>query len=98
MHATSKIEFRIAIDPEIKEHLAYFTLHSLKLKNILSSGTLTPVYKVYNDGTKETTLSWSGHTTKHDYSCKTTEAYLLLPQALSNDAKLTLSYDLAFKD
>lgn len=93
-HATAKVEFRIAVDEEVRKDLAYFTLHGISLTNIYKQGTLTPAY---DDGTGNTTLTWSGHSDKHDYACKTTEAYLLLPQTLDNDARLSISYDMAFK-
>ena len=45
-----------------------------------------------------TTFTWTDYDTqKTSYACKTTEAYLLLPQALGDDAQLTVNYDLAFK-
>jgi len=107
-HMTSKIEFRIVVDDKIKDDLAYFTIKSLKLTNIYNSGKVTPVYPAETENSaldtpKESTTSfqWAGHsdsyTAKTDYNCKTDEAYLLLPQTLRDDAKLTITYDLAFK-
>ena len=103
-HATSKIEFRITVDDDVRQDLAYFTLNSLALTNICNEGLLTPTYTAGSGSAAGTTTlswvtTWSGHTTASttDYSCKTTEAYLLLPQQLSDAAQLTISYDLAFK-
>ncbi len=94
-HATAKIEFRVAVDDAIRHDLAYFTLHELHLTNIYNEAQLSATY-TSADGTS---LLWSGYDDAHmaDYSCKTTEAYLLLPQTLRDDACLELRYDLAFK-
>ena len=95
-HALSKIEFRIIVDEAIRERVAYFTLNGISITNIYNEGLLTPEY---DSGTGETSLVWSDYSNLHktDYDCKTTEAYLLLPQALRNDAHLNISYDLALK-
>lgn len=99
-HALAKIEFRVIVDEEVRKNLAYYTLHGISLTNIYKEALLTSAYTPpvapATEGT--TTYAWSdydSHTT--NYACKTTEAYLLLPQTLSNDARLTVTYDLAFK-
>ncbi len=99
-HAMAKIEFRIIVDEEVRKHLAYYTLHSIQLTNIYNKAQLTPTYTPpvapATEGT--TTFTWTvDDTQKTSYACKTTEAYLLLPQALGDDAELTINYDLAFK-
>ncbi len=95
VHATSKIEFRIRASEEVRQNMAYFTLKGITLTNIYNEALLTPTYSA-GDGT---TLTWSGYQDYHwsDYACKTTEAYLLLPQTLRADAHLSVTYDLAFK-
>lgn len=93
-HATSKIEFRVVVDDDVRENLAYFTLKSISLTHIYKKATLKTIY---TSASGTTSLSWSSHNTKTTYNCKTTEAYLLLPQTLSDDAMLTATYDLAFK-
>ena len=93
-HMTSKVELHVVVDDAIRHDLAYFTLHSLALTHIYKDGLLTPHYDA---ATAATTFTWSGHTTTTDYACKTTEAYLLLPQTLRDDAQLTIGYDLVFK-
>lgn len=95
-HALSKVEFRVVIDESIRRHVSYFTLNSIGITNIYNEAHLTPTY---DSGTGETSLVWSDYSNLHktDYDCKTTEAYLLLPQALRNDAHLNISYDLALK-
>ncbi len=94
-HATAKIEFRVRVDEAARKDLAYFTLKGITLTNIYNEGRLTPTYSAV-DGTA---LTWSdyGESHKTDYACKTTEAYLLLPQPLREDAHLVVDYDLAFK-
>lgn len=97
-HMTSKIEVNVVIDDEIKNDVAYFTINSIGLTNILSSGTLTPS-AAYNDETDEweTSFVWSALSRSHDYPVKTTECYLLLPQELGNTSMLTMDYDITFK-
>lgn len=99
-HAMSKIEFRVTVDEEVRKDLAYYTLHSISLTNIYKEALLTPTYTPpvapATEGT--TTFGWSDYDSNTtNYACKTTEAYLLLPQTLSNDAQLIVNYDLAFK-
>ena len=99
-HALSKIEFRVVVDPAVREDLAYFTLKGIQLTNIYNEALLTPTYippvPPATEGT--TTLNWSNYDSNTaDYDCKTTEAYLLLPQTLHKDAQLIVTYDLAFK-
>ena len=94
-HATSKIEFRVVVDDAIRRDLAYFTLHDISLKKLYKEGTYTPAYDVASG---QTTLTCTPKGVKKErYACKTTEAYLLLPQQLDNEARLSITYDLAFK-
>ena len=97
-HATSKIEFRVKVDEEIRKDISYFTLRSMAITNIYNEGTLTPAYTPpvppATEGT--TTLNWAPDGSK-TYYCKTTEAYLLMPQTLRDEAELIINYDLAFK-
>ena len=100
-HAMSKIEFRVVVDPAVREDLAYFTIKGIQLTHIYDEALLTPTYTPpvapATEGT--TTLGWSDYSDSHQttYDCKTTEAYLLLPQTLGDAARLTVTYDLAFK-
>ncbi len=100
-HAMSKIEFRVIVDPTVRKDLAYFTLKGIQLTNIYDEAQLTPTYTPpIAPATKGTTaINWSDYSDSHKttYDCKTTEAYLLLPQTLSDAARLTVTYDLAFK-
>ena len=97
-HATAKIEFRVVVDEAVRKDLAYFTLKSIAITNINNEGTITPTYNApvppETEGT--TSFSWTA-TGEHTYYCKTTEAYLLMPQTLCDDAQLVVNYDLAFK-
>ncbi len=100
-HALSKVELRIRVDNEIRDRMAYFTLHYLRLNNLYKEGTLTTAYTAL-DGT---TFTWGNYGVDllkdgddiNYYSCKTTEAYLLLPQTLGDAVNLSIGYDLAFK-
>ena len=99
-HALAKIEFRVIVDEAARQDLAYYTLKGIQLTNIYNKAQLTPTYTPpvapATEGT--TTFTWTDYDTqKTSYACKTTEAYLLLPQALGDDAQLTVNYDLAFK-
>ena len=99
-HALAKIEFRVIVDEAARQDLAYYTLKGIQLTNIYNKAQLKPTYTPpvapATEGT--TTFTWTDYDTqKTSYACKTTEAYLLLPQALGDDAQLTVNYDLAFK-
>ena len=100
-HALSKVEFRIVVDEAVRKSLAYFTLNSITITNIYNEALLTTSYTPATppDIDEATTLTWSDYRNSHktDYDCKTTEAYLLMPQTLRNDARLTVTYDLTFK-
>ncbi len=94
-HALAKVEFRIVADPAISKDIVKFKiLEALKISNINKTGKMTPAYDV---NTGVTSLSWSEQTTPHDYSFKTFEPQLLLPQAISNSAMLTVKYEITFK-
>lgn len=98
-HAMAKIEFRVIVAEDVRQDLAYYTLHGISLTNIYKQAQLTPAYTPpvapATEGT--TSLSWTDYASPTTYNCRTTEAYLLMPQTLSDDAELTVSYDLAFK-
>ena len=100
-HALAKIEFRVIVDEAARQDLAYYTLKGIQLTNIYNKAQLTPTYTPpvapATEGT--TTFTWTDYDSPAatTYACKTTEAYLLLPQALGDDAQLTVNYDLAFK-
>lgn len=92
-HALAKIEFRVVVPNDVRKDLAYFTLKKIQLKSVSNEAKLTPSY----DGTT-TTLAWSSYSASTtNYNCKTTEAYLLLPQTLADAVQLEITYDLAFK-
>lgn len=99
-HMTAKVEFRIVADPEIHKDIVSFTLSTLNVSNLYKDGTLTPAY---TPATGETSFTWSGHTSKHGNSpehllnFKTYEPQLLMPQGLSDDVKMTVSYEIKFK-
>ena len=101
-HMTAKVEFRIVADPDIHKDIVSFKLTALSVSNLLKSGTLTPAY---NSGTGETSFTWSESTTpaKHgvtpDYKLnfKTYVPQLLMPQELSDDVKMNVSYEITFK-
>lgn len=92
-HMTSKIEFRVAIDENIRQDVSHFTVYNLKISNVKTSGRLTPSY----DGT-QTTFEWTDcGDPMATMSCTLTDSYLLLPQFLDDGMKLTMTYDLTFK-
>ena len=91
-HALAKIEFRVVADTEIRKDLVKFKLKSLGITNIYNNGTLNVGYDAGN-----TTLNWSGQSTTHDYSFKTYEPQLLMPQTISDLTMLNLNYEITFK-
>lgn len=92
-HMTAKVEFRVVVDPGIRNDLSHFHLESLSLSNIYSEGTLTPYYNALTG----TTFSWAGHGGKQTYDCLTYHPYLLLPQPLGDDATITASFSMTFR-
>lgn len=99
-HMTSKVEFRIVAATEVRKDIAHFLLKSLSVSNLYKDGKLTPAY---NTSTGETSYAWSEQSAKHGTSpaytfpLKTLTGYLMMPQTLSNDVKLSISYDVTFK-
>lgn len=99
-HMTSKVEFRIVAATEVRKDIAHFLLKSLSVSNLYRDGKLTPAY---NTSTGETSYAWSEQSAKHGTSpaytfpLKTLTGYLMMPQTLSNDVKLSISYDVTFK-
>ena len=99
-HMTAKVEFRIVADPDIYKDIVHFHLNTLTVSNLYKDGKLTPVY---NPSTGVTTCTWSEHTDKHGetptYLKKFTtyEPQLLMPQELTNDVMLRVSYEITFK-
>ena len=98
-HTLAKIEFRVIVDEDVRKDLAYYTLRGISLTNINKEAQLTTSYTPpvapATEGT--TAFAWTGQDTPTTYACKTSEAYLLLPQSLDDGAQLTVNYDLAFK-
>ena len=99
-HMTAKVEFRIVAAAEVRKDIAHFLLKSLSVSNLYKDGKLTPAY---NTSTGETSYAWSEQSAKHGTSpaytfpLKTLTGYLMMPQTLSNDVKLSISYDVTFK-
>lgn len=99
-HMTSKVEFRIVAATEVRKDIAHFLLKSLSVSNLYKDGKLT---STYNTSTGETSYAWSEQSAKHGTSpaytfpLKTMTGYLMMPQTLSNDVKLSISYDVTFK-
>ena len=97
-HMTSKVEFRIVAATEVRNDIAHFRLNSLSVSHLYKDGTLTPAYSA-----GVTTYAWSEQSAKHGTSpaytfpLKTLTGYLMMPQTLSNDVKLSISYDVTFK-
>lgn len=92
-HMTAKVEFRVVVDPSIRNDLSHFHLNSLSISNISSEGTLTPTY----DALTGTHFAWGSYDRTHKYYCKTYHSYLLLPQTLSDEAKLSASFTMTFR-
>jgi hypothetical protein len=99
-HMTSKVEFRIVAATEVRADIAHFLLKSFSVSNLYKDGKLTPTY---NTSTGETAYAWSEQSAKHgtspaySFPLKTMTGYLMMPQTLSNDVKLSISYDVTFK-
>ena len=99
-HMTSKVEFRIVAATEVRKDIAHFLLKSFSVSNLYKDGKLTPTY---NTSTGETAYAWSEQSAKHgtspaySFPLKTLTGYLMMPQTLSNDVKLSISYDVTFK-
>ena len=99
-HMTSKVEFRIVAATEVRKDIAHFLLKSLSVSNLYKDGKLTPTY---NTSTGETAYAWSEQSAKHgtspaySFPLKTMTGYLMMPQTLSDDVKLSISYDVTFK-
>ena len=92
-HALAKVSFRIVIADDIRKDIAAFNVTSIGLTNLSYQGTLTPSY----DGLK-TTLTWDDwDSPTTSYTCSPEKSYLLMPQSLTDDADLTMSYSLTFK-
>ena len=99
-HMTSKVEFRIVAATEVRADIAHFLLKSFSVSNLYKDGKLT---STYNTSTGETSYAWSEQSAKHGTSpaypvpLKTMTGYRMMPQTLSNDVKLSISYDVTFK-
>lgn len=97
-HMTAKVEFRIVADPDIHKDIVRFQLTKLRVSNLFKDGTLTPTY---NPATGITSFTWHSEAptnTKQDYyDFKTYVPQLLMPQELSNDVKMNVSYEITFK-
>lgn len=93
-HMTAKVEFRIVADAEIRKDIVNFQLTTLSVSNLYKSGRLTPSY---DKETGLTSFNWSDQSNVQDYTFKTYEPQLLMPQTLLNTAMLNLSYTITFK-
>ena len=97
-HALAKVEFRIVVHPDIRPYFSRLTLNSLDLSSICDHGRLSLAY----DPAEGTALAWTplpvGSPSTHDYAdIDFKQAYLMLPQAIGDDVRLTLDYDLTLK-
>lgn len=98
-HALAKVEFRIAIHPDIRPYFSKLKLNGMTLSDIKDKGTLTPSYTPATG----TTLTWSdlAKTTAeahaHTYAIDVKQVYLMIPQTLTNDVQLTLDFELTLK-
>lgn len=96
-HMTSKVEFRVVVDPAIRRDIAHFQLNSLTITNIYKDGLLSP------NPPSGTTYEWTEQTARHgtdpaySYPCTTYEPYLLMPQTIRDDAMINLDYEITFK-
>lgn len=101
-HALAKVEFRITVHEEIRQDVASITLtEPVIISNVNKSGMLTTTYTPDISGLSGTSgvtsLSWSNQATPHDYTFKTYEPQLLLPQTIGNSTLLTFAYSMTFK-
>lgn len=106
-HALAKVTLRIVVHPDIRPHFSKLKLNKLTFTHIKNTGTLTPEY----DPSTGTTFTWdsqgttTGEAGAHTYVVvdgehsvnHIQESYLLMPQNLVNDARLTLDYELTLK-
>ena len=96
-HMTSKVEFRISADPEVRRDIAHFHLNSLSVSNLYNNGLLIPTYSA---GT--TTYQWTEHTTKHgvnptySFPVTTYVPYLLMPQTIEDEVLLIAQVSVAY--
>ncbi len=109
-HALAKVEFRISIHPDIRQHFAQLRLNKLSITNIKDKGDLEITEAPESSGN---ILTWTalsdagtpGELSKRDYDIVDTvqqindlkKVYLLMPQVLDDDAELTLDYELTLK-
>lgn len=98
-HALAKVEFRIAVHPDIRPYFSKLKLNGITMTDIKDKGTLTPSYAPATG----TTLTWSnlGTTTDdahaHTYDIDVKQVYLMIPQTLTDNAHLTLDFELTLK-
>ena len=99
-HMMAKVEFRIVADADIHKDIVSFHLSELSVSHLYKNGKLTPAY---NSSTGETTFTWSDHTERHGVTptylsnFKTYEPQLLMPQELTDNVMLKVSYEITFK-
>ena len=111
-HALAKVEFRISIHPDIRQHFAQLRLNKLSITNIKDKGDLKITEAPESSGNilTWTALSDAGTTGtphKRNYNIvykdqqiqinDLKKVYLLMPQVLDDDAELTLDYELTLK-
>lgn len=98
-HALAKVEFRIAIHPDIRPYFSKLKLNGMTMTDIKDKGTLTPSYAPATG----TTLTWSDLSTTtaeahaHTYAIDVKQVYLMIPQTLTDDVQLTLDFELTLK-
>ena len=107
-HMTSRIEVRVVVDEDLRADFYSYRINNIQLENVWSEGVLTPTY---NTTEEKTEFTWSDHARKQTFNpvvfptynvsdamqANTSAAYLLLPQVLGDDVRISLSYDLWLK-
>ena len=108
-HALAKVEFRISVHPDIRQHFAQLRLNKLSITNIKDKGDLKITEAPESSGNilTWTALSDAGtpSVSKRNYDIVDKDhnlndlkkVYLLMPQVLDNDAELKLDYELTLK-
>lgn len=94
-HMTSKVDFRVVVDDDIRQDVSHFAVTKLTVSNIKTKGQLTLGYDA-----GETTHTWSllgDGAPMATMNCNLTESYLMLPQTIGDDMVLTMTYSLTFK-
>ena len=109
-HALAKVEFRISVHPDIRQHFAQLRINNLSITKIKDKGELTITEDPSSSGN---VLTWdplsetgtTGEPSKRDFNIvdkgqginDLKKVYLLMPQVLDDDAELVLDYELTLK-